>query len=85
MSTKAENILNPNSCWNKAANEEPIFVLRSTDTLAPDLIRTWAALYRSRHREAWSADRESKYNDALRCADAMTTYNRTVIDDDIPF
>lgn len=30
-------------CYAKAAPDEPIFVLRSTDPLAPILVRMWAA------------------------------------------
>jgi hypothetical protein len=30
------------SCLQKAAEDEPIFVLRAQDTLAPELVREWA-------------------------------------------
>jgi len=84
VSTKSENILNPDSCWNKAANDEPVFVLRSTDGAAPDLVRTWAALYK--HRTGLrSPDQSRKYQDALNVADAMGRFKTTLNDDDIPF
>ena len=42
--TKTENIDNPNSCWNKAAGDEPVFVLRANDPIAPAVVRLWATL-----------------------------------------
>ncbi len=39
---KAEEIANPNSCLNKAAPDEPVFVLRAQDALAPEIVRDWA-------------------------------------------
>lgn len=35
---------NDDSCLEKAANDEPIFVLRAQDKLAPVLVRLWADL-----------------------------------------
>jgi hypothetical protein len=32
----------PSSCWNKAGDDEPLFVFRATDLSAPELIRQWA-------------------------------------------
>jgi len=37
MSTKHED-----DCLLKAGDDEPIFVLRSTDVLAPDIVDEWA-------------------------------------------
>lgn len=34
----------PNSCLNKADLDEPIFVLRGKNKLAPALVRLWANL-----------------------------------------
>jgi len=44
MATKAENLSNPNSCFSKAADDEPIFVLRAHDKLASEVVRFWASL-----------------------------------------
>jgi hypothetical protein len=41
--TKREEIDNPNSCLNKAADDEPVFVIRAKDSLAPVIVRRWAA------------------------------------------
>jgi hypothetical protein len=36
----------PRSCLNRAAEDEPIFVLRANDKLAPHLVKLWAGLAR---------------------------------------
>jgi hypothetical protein len=45
MSLKRDEIANPNSCLNKAADDEPIFVLRANDPVAARIVRQWAAEY----------------------------------------
>jgi len=45
MSTKAQQALDPTSCWNKASDTEPVFVLRANDEMAPGLVRLWAENY----------------------------------------
>jgi hypothetical protein len=40
--TKREMIDNPDSVWNKAGMDEPIFCLRAQDLLAPPLVERWA-------------------------------------------
>lgn len=42
MSTKREVRNNPASCWNKAGEHEPVFVLLGRDVVAPNTIRFWA-------------------------------------------
>jgi len=42
MGLKKEELSNPNSCLNKAADDEPIFVLRANDALSSQLVRDWA-------------------------------------------
>jgi hypothetical protein len=34
--------LKPDKCYEKAAPDEPVFVLRAQDVLAPSVIRFWA-------------------------------------------
>lgn len=41
MGTKAEE-LHWTGCFAKAADDEPLFVLRAQDVLAPDVVRQWA-------------------------------------------
>jgi hypothetical protein len=38
MATKSEG----DSCYKKAGMDEPIFVLRATDRLAPGMVEAWA-------------------------------------------
>lgn len=66
MGTKRENIENPQSCLSKAADDEPIFVLRAKDPLAADIVREWAMLAaRDQVHE------EEKCRAALECAQKM--------------
>lgn len=44
MATKAQEA--KDGCLAKAGDDEPIFVLRSTDKLAPRVVRFWAYLAR---------------------------------------
>ena len=44
MATKRQMMDDPNSCWNKAADDEHVFLLRSTDKLAAHVVRDWAIL-----------------------------------------
>jgi hypothetical protein len=41
MGTKKEELASTTGCLAKAADDEPIFVLRAQDSLAPDTIRAW--------------------------------------------
>jgi len=45
MSLKREELANPNSCLNKAADDEPVFVLRANDPVAAKIVRKWADEY----------------------------------------
>lgn len=40
MAIKSEEL--QHGCIAKAADDEPVFVLRATDKLAPNIIRLWA-------------------------------------------
>lgn len=46
---KNEELANPNSCLNRAEEDEPIFVLRANDPLAPSVIRSWTILSVQNH------------------------------------
>jgi hypothetical protein len=43
MALKRYEISDPNSCLNRAADDEPVFVLRAKDPLAAKLVEDWAA------------------------------------------
>lgn len=51
MSLKRDELANPDSCLNKAADDEPIFVLRANDPVAASIVRQWANEYISRKQE----------------------------------
>jgi hypothetical protein len=46
--TKEMARLDPKSCFNKALNDEPVFVLRAKDPIADQVVRIWASLAASR-------------------------------------
>lgn len=55
---KNQELLDPKSCLNKAAPDEPIFVLRAKDKLAPQTIRHWATMSFGVHEKEKIADAE---------------------------
>lgn len=61
MATKTDGI----PCYDKAANDEPLFVLRAQDMLAPEIVREWA------YRAQVSGTPIEKVEEARRAADAM--------------
>lgn len=65
---KRDEVNNPNSCLNKAADDEPVFVLRAGDELAADVVRDWAA------RAAAAGAPEDKVEGALAEARAMEAW-----------
>lgn len=76
MSTKQENINDPNSCWNRAAEKEPLFILRATDSQAPTLIRLWAEGYKQKKKDSgeYKPRERAKYINALKCAEDMESF-----------
>lgn len=75
MATKHEESENPDSCWNKAADEEPLFILRAQDRLAEEAVRWWAL-----YCEQMGVD-EAKVAEARSAADAMSAWpNRKMPD-----
>ena len=70
-------------CYEKAGPNEPVFVLRARDPMAPGLVRDWARDYRyakeamNPHCDGLMTDRQvRKYQEALRCATAMEDWAR---------
>ena len=57
-------------CLGKAADDEPVFVLRGQDVLAPDIITHWA----DRAHAAGAPD--EKVADAIMLAEAMREWQR---------
>ena len=65
-------------CFASAAEDEPLFVLRSSDELAPAIVRLWAAMYEQQKRAAgtWDERRQEKAIEALALADRMESYRK---------
>ncbi len=61
MATKNTGV----ACFDKAGLDEPLFVLRSTDALAPEIVREWA------FRAKVAGTPEEKVEEARRTADQM--------------
>lgn len=65
---KQEEISNPDSCLNKAADDEPLFVLRAHDRMAPMTVRQWAM-----RAKAFGSPKE-KIDEAHRIANRMEAW-----------
>lgn len=61
---KAQELADAGSCLNKAKPDEPVFVLRAKDPLAPQTVRLWAAM-------AFSVHEPEKRVEAEALADEM--------------
>lgn len=70
MSTRAENIAQPDSCLNKAEDDEPVFILRAKDLLATRAIGAWIT---AAHQNGMHVD---KIESAHAVIDAMHAWRR---------
>ena len=63
-------------CYASAGDDEPIFVLRSTDPLAPGIVREWAERYaRSKGLDETNDPRSCrKFIEAIKCAESMESW-----------
>lgn len=72
---KHKELADPNSCLNRAANDEPVFVLRANDPLAPKIVRRWADEYdrskRLQQSGTLTEPQVRKLHEARRLADDM--------------
>lgn len=68
MAIKRDEIADPNSCLNRAGDDEPVFVLRAKDPLAARTVRDWAA------RAVLSGKHDDRAIEANRFADAMEAW-----------
>lgn len=80
---KTQEISDPNSCLNRAADDEPLFVLRANDETAPSVVWNWAAQYLAakggridEHGDIRGLKPEQlvKYNDALASIESMQAW-----------
>ena len=67
---KTNELRDPASCLNKAADDEPVFVLLARDPCAAQTVRAWASMSNGVHSD-------KKRAEALRCADLMDSYRQT--------
>lgn len=65
----------PESCLNRAGDDEPVFVLRAKDAAAPQTIRSWAL---RRVELGLNNDSDEQITEALECADQMADYRKRV-------
>lgn len=62
----------PDSTWNKAKSDEPLFIIRPTDKFAAKTVRDWAARVTA-DPEATNAE---KVLDALKVADQIESWQK---------
>lgn len=80
MGLKKQELID--GCFAKAADDEPIFVLRGQDKLAPELVREWARRFATHHLYMQQGTYwNKKYREAMALADAMEAWpNRKMPD-----
>ena len=69
---KREEAVNPNSCWNKAKQEELVFVFLERDKAAPDTVRFWCAM---RIKKQLNDFKDAQIQEALSWATAVDGIN----------
>jgi hypothetical protein len=74
---KSKEIAGP-SCLTAAADDEPLFVLRANDELAPQLVWQWACMYLATKGVGTMTDRQqAKYREAVALAEEMKEWRKT--------
>lgn len=68
---KANEIKTPNSCLNRAADDEPIFVLRAHDSCAPFAIFAWAG---ARVKNGKNETDDPEIQEAIQLATEMVAW-----------
>ena len=75
---KTAEIIGP-SCLTNAHEDEPLFVLRANDELAPGVVRAWATQYlqtKSRQMNGATLAQNDKYSQAMSLAKQMEEWKR---------
>lgn len=68
MGTKKQELESETGCLAKAADDEPLFILRAQDRTAPILVRQWAKMLRERD------PKNPKIKEAEALADSMVRW-----------
>ena len=68
MMLKRDELSNPNSCLNRAKDDEMIFVLIGRDIAAPEAIRAWTV---ERISSGKNVESDEQIQEALKCAEYM--------------
>lgn len=80
MAIKKDEMSNPDSCLNRADDEEPLFVLRANDELAYLAVMLWAGHYRISKEQLNDGEmlphQEEKYNEAIDLAARMKRWKK---------
>jgi hypothetical protein len=64
-----------NSCYDNAAPDEPLFVLKATDPLAPRVVEEWARIAQE------NGVNQAKIDDARQLAERMRQYHEKKLPD----
>lgn len=67
---KRDEVSDPTSCLNKAADDEPVFVIRAKDRVGPATVRDWV------YRATALGIHQEKVAEALDLARAMEVWRR---------
>lgn len=70
---KREELAVPDSCWNKAGDDERLFVLLERDMTMPDVIRYWVA---KRIEKGVNREGDAQLEEALGLAQAIEDDHR---------
>jgi hypothetical protein len=73
MKTKREEMDDPNSCWNKAKDDEPVFILLGRDISAPYAIEMWVDARIVADKNKFE---DKQIQESLEVAKEMTLYER---------
>lgn len=71
---KRDEIGSPASTLNRAAPDEPLFILRANDNNAPGVVALWAGLYwqnKTRGNDMPTPEQQAKFSEAMRIASEM--------------
>lgn len=71
---KSEEVAKPFSCFNKAKDNEMVFVLLGRDKAAPAAIRAWCLERVRLGKNKWG---DFQITDALDCADSIRRSHET--------